>query len=189
MDFCPTSYNGTHPYPNCTAAGGFQFNLLWQITQYIAQWPEDPRLYSPSMPSITQAACVAFVGAGWAPYPAADIWSRLTAWKFPLLQLVAIFPRPPLGFKTGMFVIVQLLGNPVGTLKNLLLKVASCQSRAQDWADFFSRKQVLFEGEVAPPNARDFEEYWKALAVVIDSYDEWGYEVGTDVQLSFQMWL
>lgn len=81
--------------------------------------------------SLTQGACAFIAGSDWQYYPAADIWTRLTTWKFPLLQLVAIFPRPPLGLlRIYFFVIVHLLGDPIDTIRNLLAKMSRCEHTA-----------------------------------------------------------
>ena len=61
------------------------------------------------------------------------IWVRLTTWKFPLLQLVAQFARPPLGFAEEAFTMAHLLGDPIDTINNLLQKLSDCQRRAQRW--------------------------------------------------------
>ena len=61
------------------------------------------------------------------------IWVRLTTWKFPLLQLVAQFARPPLGFAEEAFTMAHLLGDPIDTINNLLQKLSSCQRRARIW--------------------------------------------------------
>src|ERR1700712_2610177 len=94
----PSSYNCATPFPNCTNPEFFQFSSLWLITQAIASCPGDPRLFN-GLPKLTDSSCRLFTQKtswpqSWTPYPAADIWARLTTWKFPLLQLVAVFPRP-----------------------------------------------------------------------------------------------
>ena len=139
LDRLPAYYNCTNPYPDCVTTSGFVIGDIWIITQCIASCPSSSRLFSATVPAITNAACEAIVGSSWTDYPGDDIWNWLTAWKFPLLQLVAIFARPALGLSTDVFVIVHLLGNPVGTLKNLLLKIVNCQSRAIYWVIFFDK--------------------------------------------------
>ena len=67
------------------------------------------------------------------PWLGSIIWVRLTTWKFPLFQLIAQFPRPPLGLATQFFVMAHLLGDPIDTIKNLLQKLSKCQSRAESW--------------------------------------------------------
>ena len=176
-------YSCDNPYPNCTNPFGFQFSSFWTITQAVAACPSDPRLFNAAEPSLTLAACINFAGTdSWTRYPTADIWSRLTTWKFPLLQLVAVFPRPPLTFGNGIFVLAHLLGNPVSTLKSLLLKFASCQMRAEHWiARFDSDLKPLLKGD-GEERRKERERRWKALALIVVSYDEWGHKKGDAVQ-------
>ena len=74
------------------------------------------------------------------------------------------------------------MGNPIGTIRDLSLKLASGQGRAHYWYQ-------EFRGELAPLIAgepgsfaryQQFERTWKALALICDSYDEWGQERGYD---------
>ena len=175
-------YNCENPYPDCTSSVGFDFPTLYLISQNIAMCSKDWRLFDTDM--LSQAACEQIVGSDdWLIYPGADIWARLTTWKFPLLQLVAIFPRPPLSLASEMFVIVHLLGNPVGTMKNLLLKVASCQNRAVFWASCFEKelKPLLDKYDLSSQTV-DATSEWKALALIADSYDEWGHDKGNEAR-------
>ena len=158
----------------CTSEKQFHFASLWKYTQNIQQaCPNDTRLFlplggiaSPQNASLTQASCAAIAGPGWTYYPGADIWTRLTTWKFPLLQLVASFPRPPLSFWVECFVILHLLGDPVDTVKNLLAKMSSCQIAARDW-------KVKCEEILERPLGEDEDRNWKALAILTDAYGEW----------------
>ncbi|KAE9362864.1 hypothetical protein N431DRAFT_358157 [Stipitochalara longipes BDJ] len=198
LNIDPSSYSCTNPFPNCTNPASFQFASLWIITQAIASCPNDTRLFN-QLPMLTDASCRLFTHKEpWTPYPAADIWARLTTWKFPLLQLVAVFPRPPLTFLVELFVLVHLLGDPISTIKNLLLKLASCQARALFWKDRFESEEMglvrrltgpsspLILSSAAPssqpvllPALSSFEGIWKGLAAIVDSYDEWGSDVGS----------
>ena len=79
--------------------------------------------------------------------------------------------------------IAHLFGNPVGTIKSLLLKVASCQYRATFWFDLFRHelRHLLVDNE--PGNVYpDLDRKWKALATITDSYDEWGLSKGNEAQ-------
>lgn len=163
------TYDCSNPYPSCTSAKHFDFSTLWNYTNLIYQsCPNDTRLYranaltqnlplSKNSISLTQDACVAVAGGGWKRYPRSDIWTRLTTWKFPLLQLAFSFPRPPLSFAIESFVVIHLLGDPIDTIANLLRKVSMCQRWARHWQ-----------------NNRDGGHHWKALALITDSYAEWG---------------
>jgi hypothetical protein len=207
LDIDPSSYSCANPYPNCTNPASFQFASLWIITQAIASCPNDTRLFN-NLPMLTDSSCRLFTHKqSWTFYPPADIWARLTTWKFPLLQLVAVFPRPPLTHLAEFFVLVHLLGDPISTINNLLLKLASCQARALFWKDILESREmglmrrltgpspaplpllpsapasgppaVLLPSDTPPPSR---EGIWKGLAAIVDSYDEWGPLVGTSAE-------
>lgn len=156
----------------CTSSRGFEFASLWNYTQKIqAACPNDTRLFKGSLrttfannASLTQEACVAIAGSGWTAYPPFDIWQRLTTWKFPLLQLIFQFPRPPLAFATESFVIFHLVGDPIDTLQSLLTKLSICQRFAKYWQHDVERSSVINF-----PKSED----WKALAIITDAYAEW----------------
>ena len=172
------TYNCTNPWgQDCISEKRFDFTSLWSYTQSIQQaCPNDTRLFSfdgaaatPQNASLTQASCAAIAGSGWIWYAGADIWTRLTTWKFPLLQLVASFPRPPLSIRVEFFVILHLLGDPVDTIKNLLLKLSTSQRMATYWREQYPK---ILGTSVENGEDRD----WKALALVTDAYGEWGEE-------------
>ena len=176
------TYDCANPWgQDCTSDRGFQFASLWKYTQNIQKaCPNDTRLFrphdgvpSPQNSSLTQAACAAIAGSGWTRYPAADIWTRLTTWKFPLFQLVASFPRPPLSIWVEAFVILHLLGDPIDTIKNLLAKMSSCQTIAREWREECER-------HLEKPPGEDEDRNWKALALITDAYGEWN--VGGDAK-------
>ena len=167
------SYNCENPWgKDCTSTKRFEFVSLWNYTQNIREaCANDSRLFlSKGEPAtrqnagLNQAACVAIAGSGWQKYPAVDIWTRLTTWKFPLVQLIAAFPRPPLGLAVEFFVIIHLLGDPIDTIKNLLVKLWHCQYWVHHWSLV----------EPAGGSNRDSEHHWKALALLADAYGEWG---------------
>lgn len=145
-----TTYNCANPWgQGCTSDKHFHFASLWEYTKNIQRaCPNDTRLFVPHGGI------------------AADIWTRLTTWKFPLLQLVATFPRPPLDFWVECFVILHLLGDPVDTIKNLLAKISSCQITAGAW-------RAECESFLEKPPGEDQDRDWKALAILSDAYGEW----------------
>ena len=102
---------------DCQSKQPFNFTVLWNITQCIHNADlNDFRLFSrangphPSKdPSLTYEACVDIAGDNYHFYEGSVIWTRLTTWKFPLLQLIALFPRPPLNLEAEFFVMAHLL--------------------------------------------------------------------------------
>ena len=171
------SYNCSNRWgKGCSSNAGFNFVNLWNYTRNIQQsCSSDSRLFGVNRISataqnaaLTQSSCKAIAGPGWAYYPGADIWTRLTTWKFPLLQLVSSFPRPPLGFWVQMFVINHLLGDPIDTMKNLFTKMSNCQQTAEYWKEH-CQPQVTFDDDA---DNRD----WKALTIIEDTYAECGIE-------------
>lgn len=170
-----SAHDCAHPWgATCKSRRGFDFTNLWTITQNVFQaCANDSRLFGTveSLPtlynvSLTREACEAFAGATWTRYSGSDIWTRLTTWKFPLLQLVASFPRPPLGPNVECFIIFHLLGDPVDSLWNLLLKLRDCQRRAKFWA-------ALFDGPLRTVAEDLPQDVWKSLTLITDGYDEW----------------
>lgn len=164
---------------DCESKENFDFTALGAITQNIFQaCANDSRLFGTMdrlatlyNASLTQEACEAVAGAGWTKYPDSDIWTRLTTWKFPLLQLAASFPRPPLGPNVQCFVIFHLLGDPIDSLGNLLRKLRDCQRRARFWmAQFDGPLRIIAEDLPL--------QVWKSLTLITDAYDEW--DLGDD---------
>ena len=138
---------------------------------------------SAPQPSLTKAACIDFLGNGPHHYDRSSIWSRMTTWKLPLVQVVASFPRPPLSLKIELFVMAHLLGDPIDTAQNLSLKIARCQDRVKDWKDVLERFNLPIEvpddtnqDQIAlDRREKQIAEWrWKHLALVTDAYDEWG---------------
>jgi hypothetical protein len=65
------------------------------------------------------------------------------------------------------------------TISDLLRKIDGCQSPAVFWQERLSNELVLLQ-EGKPDQAK--EHHWKSLAIIIDSYDEWGLVVGDMAQ-------
>lgn len=181
------------PTPTCRNSARFDFPTLWDIThQYWQQCPSGPWLFrQPGVAvdapedeaSLTNRVCEVIAGAAWKRYSNADVWYRLTTWKFPLFQLISMFPRPPLGFWEEAFTIIHLLGDPIGSSTDLIRKIDSSQSRAQTW------KYTLDDPKIRPKlqdqNGSDElyrQRLWKALALIIVSYDEWGSDKGNSAE-------
>ena len=164
---------------------GFDFARLWDTAKAIYEaCPNDTRLSvlakEPSAPeylSLTYEACTEIAGPHYNLYGGFTIWSRLTTWKFPLLQLVAAFPRPSLTTKTELFVIAHLLGDPIDTLTNLLLKLSDCQEAALRWQESSQRMPSIADRDEEGGNDNHVSQkdrLWKALALITDAYSEWG---------------
>lgn len=163
-------YDCSNPWPTCKSSKHFDFASLWNYTNLVHQaCPTDSRLYRPIqnlLPSVnglslTQDACIAATGGGWTNYPRSDVWTRLTTWKFPLVQLALLFPRPPLSGAIEAFVIFHLLGDPIDTIANLLGKLSKCQQWARHW------HKARF------PGIEEGEKDWRALTLITDAYAEW----------------
>ena len=177
------AYDCNNTYPDCLNPYGFQFSSLWTITNYVAACPTDTRLFDSIAPSLTLGACLAFVGSdSFTPYSLSDLYMRIATWKFPLIQLVTLFPRPPLSFGTSALVIAHLLGDPIGLLKSLLLKIACGQSSAKYWISRFNNELRTLTREENKRESMTRAQAWKALALIVGSYDEWGFEKGQEVQ-------
>lgn len=99
-------------------------------------------------------------------YPKADIWSQLATWKFPLLQLVSSFPRPPLSYMVECFVLVHLMGDPVDTFRHLVSKLSIYNAMAVYW-----KRQGAMVLASRDLSVRD--QTWKALALITGAYQEW----------------
>ena len=168
-------YNCSNPWgQGCSSSDGFNFANLWNYTLNIQKaCDSDTRLSgvsaapaTPQNAALSQLSCDRIVGSNWAYYSGADIWTRLTTWKFPLLQLVSSFPRPPLGFWVQMFVINHLLGDPIDTLKNLFAKMSDCQLAAAYWKERCQPRAVVGYDAV--------DHDWKELTIIEETYAEWG---------------
>jgi hypothetical protein len=150
----------------------FDFVYLWNVTQQIiSHCPNDTRLFAGDQTKLNQAACMSAAGetsswTSWTRYPPNDIWSRLSNWKFPLLQLVFQFPRPPLGIGTEAFALTHLMGDPIDTIASLLYTLAVCESRARFWKRVCKRSSK-------PVLGGRREQDWKVFTLIMVSYDEW----------------
>ncbi|KAF2004955.1 hypothetical protein P154DRAFT_560345 [Amniculicola lignicola CBS 123094] len=107
------------------------------------------------------------IWTGWKAYDNSDIWSRLVTWKLPLFQLVVQLPRAPLGFRVETASIMHLLGDPIDSVMSMLLTLAICQSRVEE-----AKKTCSVSG--LDPSYTEYHRTWKALAIIMVSYDECG---------------
>ena len=165
---------------NCTHSSisnhtdGFDFGKLYAVYLYMNQTcsPESQIFYQHTR-LFTDAACLAITRTsaspwkGWTAYPVPDIWARIVTWKIPLFQLLSLFPRPPLGWKVEVATLAHLLGDPIDSLMSMILTLALCSSRAK------RAKFVCKEARILP-SGEDYERTWKALAMIMISYDECG---------------
>jgi hypothetical protein len=185
-------FNCDDSAPACHNSARFDFPTLWNVTdQYHEQCPRGPWLFKGpgevdvprDKASLTNHICELIAGSAWKRYPYADIWYRLTTWKFPLFQLISNSPRPPLGFWEEAFTIVHLLGDPIGSSTDLIRKIDSCQSRAGHWQHILedNTSTLDLQGDEATHELYR-QRLWKALALIIVSYDEWGSDKGSSAQ-------
>ena len=178
-----TTFSCSDPISPCTSSKRFDFPSLWTITlNYWNVCKSEGAWFSSARPTtsntsiaLSNVVCKTLAG-GWPTlYPAADVWTRLTTWKFPLIQLLAVSPRPPLGWKVELFVVAHLLGDPIGSLADVLWRIQTCQDRAVYWQTHIPRRLLYLPGTAAEA---EHDRLWKAFAIITDSYDEWGSEMG-----------
>jgi hypothetical protein len=160
------AYNCSNPvFQDCVNLIGFDFPTLQNITRKIQQYcPTDVRLFlTNNLPAtednaaLTLDACKKIVPKPWTPYNNEAIYSRLQTWKIPLFQLALSTPRPPLGTSIDIFVLVHLMGDPIGTIKDLREKLSRCEKLAA----YFEKRGLT-------------DRQWKALAMICIAFDEWG---------------
>ncbi|KAI9764041.1 MAG: hypothetical protein M1840_008917 [Geoglossum simile] len=163
---------------------GFKFDSLYKAVQAInATCPHSDLFFDHASNNITRLsldACKKIGQPSWRIYPAYDIWVRLTVWKFPLLQLIAQFSRPPLGLRGEAFAVIHLIGNPVNTIFSLLRKLVTCQQRAS-WfrGELVTCQRGARCGTLATCQRRAScgkleDNGWKELALIVISCDESG---------------
>lgn len=88
-------------------------------------------------------------------------------WKLPLFQLAVQFPRVPLGFSVETATIIHLLGDPVDSITSVLFTLALCHSRTQ------LAKSTCEEAGIQKTHP-EYATTWKALSLLMISYDECG---------------
>ncbi|KAL5438409.1 hypothetical protein PMIN05_005771 [Paraphaeosphaeria minitans] len=153
---------------------GFSFEGLFDEYAYLSSsCPKTSNIFFKGTGMLTAESCRIITGTsnsiwtGWTPYPIEDIWTRIVTWKLPLIQLAVQFPRVPLGFNVEAATVLHLLGDPVDSLTSVLFTLATCHSRAR------LAKETCNEAGLKE-NDRDYAFTWKALALVMVSYDECG---------------
>jgi hypothetical protein len=174
------TYSCEIPFPNCTIAGGFDLKAFANITSIINNsCQHEPRLYQGNhFLSLTNEACQIFSsGNSWHASHAEDAWRRVIAWKFALYQLAALFPRPPLRFVVELFVLAHLMGDPISTMRDILVKFEASQERSVMWRLFLKSNKITWhslgltgKGKLTSHDDR----LWKTLAAISDAYGEWG---------------
>lgn len=150
----------------------FTFTGLWNYLQAIKNCTRihglppneygDPRLvWHKNDTFLTYEAALRWTGEtarSWNPYPLSDILWRLQAWKFPLIALISLFPRPPLSFSVELFTIFHLVGDPIDTIASMLFTIHVCWLRAE-------KLKALYGNTVNGWN-------WRALTLVMQAWDE-----------------
>ena len=146
---------------------GFDLRNLWEKQEAIHNARDSGLIYFNGYYALTREKCKDLVGgSGSSPYDFASWFTRLTTWKVPLVQLVFLFPRPPLDLSSEIFVLVHLVGNPINTIWSLIIKISRCQAAVIEWQ---SRLSTINS------NLQQVQErQWKALALLTDAYDEMG---------------
>ncbi|KAK7190822.1 hypothetical protein PSPO01_02985 [Paraphaeosphaeria sporulosa] len=153
---------------------GFSFEGLFaEYTHLNSTCPKNSTIFFKETGMLTVESCRIMTGTpnsiwtGWTPYPIEDIWTRIVTWKLPLFQLAVQFPRVPLGFNVETATVIHLLGDPVDSLMSVLFTLATCHSRA------CLAKEICKESGLKEDD-RDYVFTWKALALVMVSYDGCG---------------
>lgn len=139
-----------------TQISHFDLNALWDIAQAINDTnPRDPRLFSPGRPLLDIDTCKALNSKAnsWAPFVMSDVRYRFQLWKAPLIQLIAQMQLPPLGWRSNIFVVLHLIGDPLDTIWSLSHKIFLCHQRVESWSH---------------------EKDCKAMGMIVISHDEWG---------------
>ena len=99
-------------------------------------------------------------------------------WKLPLLQLIVLFPRPPFGLFIDTFAIVHMFGDPIDTLGSLMHKFHKCQYQAVHWLSICKSSVPESQWQWSDPFEVDL---WKCCALIVDTYDEFGMQIGDRV--------
>jgi hypothetical protein len=186
MADCLGNFNSSEPwscknlvFQNCTNNLGMDFASLQNVTEILQRYcPTDLRLFGTNIAAatsnnarLTHDFCKKLVPAPFTPYPTPDIIARLQTWKFPLLQLASSIPTPPLGLSVKCFVLLHLMGDPIGTIQDLRKKLARCE----DHARYFENCRIVSgDGPLGQNNRRLEEQEWKAFANICIAFDEWG---------------
>ncbi|KAK0647026.1 hypothetical protein B0T16DRAFT_446866 [Cercophora newfieldiana] len=172
--------------------GPFGFATMYQLLLEVQRNTTDP-LASPYLEfdpatrvtSFSNSVCHLITnstsdGNSWSIYEHQDIWNRIVTWKLPLITLLFQFARPPLESSawtnTNVFVLMRLIGNPIGTISSLLATLAACHRRALGFKKKIEQtKWRLERGDSKRANLiRPKQDMlWKAFGLIQISYDEW----------------
>ncbi|KAF2117639.1 hypothetical protein BDV96DRAFT_643991 [Lophiotrema nucula] len=153
---------------------GFDFGEIYDVYQHLNQTcSAESDIFFTGSRMLTLATCVLItqtsysIWTGWTPYSISDIWARIVTWKLPLAQLVAQFPRPPLGFAVETLTMIHLLGDPIDSVTSMLVTFKKCDARVKE------AKKACSDVEIEPQHP-EYDRTWKALAIIMVSYDECG---------------
>lgn len=207
LKYCTNStFNCSDATPPCSSSKHLEFSSLWQITfNYYQLCRENGTwLYKPTKDvnsaALKREAAKVIAGIGETPFPRADIISRLTTWKAPLIQLLAIVPRPPFGFLDQMLTILHLGSDPISSIEDLLYKLDGCQRWTVFWQDQIRCRDENLQNTPpakVPHGIWNWKPWWEArkerkkwfkqrkrwrrnLAIISESYSELG-KVVSDV--------
>jgi hypothetical protein len=125
----------------------FNFATLWTIIKAIYDAnPRNESLYHPydnqSRICLRYDACVQYAGEAYTEYTTQDFWDIISAWRIPLIALIATTPLPALGFSSWIFAIVHMLADPIDTLWSLFYKLSSAR-RHEEWAIHENRDGIF----------------------------------------------
>ena len=195
--------------PPCSSPERLEFNTLWNITtKYYGLCGPTGKWFYPTTTdfesvALTRKAAEAIVGTTKTPFHKADIISRLTTWKFPLIQLLATVPRPPFGGWVQALTVLHLASDPISSIEDLLYKLDGCQRRAVFWQKLIRDRDIKMQN--VPPEREKFEDKktwlearemwmdrrkgWRMnLTIISESYSELGMDISQQAERSMQFY-
>lgn len=113
-------------------------------------------------------------------YPKAEILTRLTTWKAPLITLITLFPRSPLEVLTQVLTILHLIGDPIGTIEGLLFTLERFQRQVISWQDRVEAHDNARDTHQASSVDQSLRQQWsRSLAIIVELYRELGETLGS----------
>lgn len=181
LDHCDaTTFTCETLRPPCNSTYGLNFTSLWDITAsyFSICGKEGVWLSNSTKDSRTAAlswdATHDIVPQGFTPFPDADIWSRISTWKLPLIQLIAVVPKPPLGIFVQVLTVMHLISDPIGSMQDLLHRLESYRNEVVHWRRWIDRHHHVHidEYEDGKERRKERKEFSRIFAMIVESYKE-----------------